>query len=62
VMDSLRKLSEEVVAEEAAKDKMAAKVNNSFQKFRKVVGTWGEISEKAYYNDIEKDYPLKIKG
>jgi len=62
VMDSLRKLSEEVVAEEAAKDKMAAKVNNSFQKFRKVVGTWGEISEKAYYNDIEKDYPLKVKG
>ena len=28
----------------------------------KVIGTWGEISEKAYYNDIQKAYPLKIKG
>ena len=62
VLDSLRKLSDEVVAEEAAKDKMATKVNDSFQKFSKVVGTWGEISEKAYYNDIQKDYPLKVKG
>ena len=62
VLDSLRKLSDQVVAEEAAKDKMATKVNDSFQKFSKVVGTWGEISEKPYYNDIQKDYPLKIKG
>ncbi|MBW1779822.1 MAG: hypothetical protein JRL30_03695 [Deltaproteobacteria bacterium] len=61
-MDGLRKLSEEVVAEEAAKDKMATKVNDSFQKFRKVIGTWGEVSEKAYYNDIQKDYPLKVTG
>ena len=60
VMDSLRKLSEEVVAEEAKKDAMATKVNDSFQKFRKVIGTWGEVSEKAYYNDIQKRYPLKI--
>ena len=62
VMDALRKLSEQVVAEEAAKDAMATKVNNSFQKFRKVIGTWGEVSEKAYYNDIQKSYPLKVKG
>jgi len=62
VMDALRKMSEQVVAEEAAKDKMATKVNNSFQKFRKVIGTWGEVSEKAYYDDIQKRYPLKVKG
>ncbi len=60
VLDGLRKLSDEVVAAEAAKDAMATKVNNSFQKFRKVIGTWGEISGKAYYNDIQKDYPLKV--
>ena len=41
---------------------MATKVNNSFQKFRKVIGTWGEVSEKAYYDDIQKRYPLKVKG
>jgi TRAP-type mannitol/chloroaromatic compound transport system substrate-binding protein len=60
VMDGLRKLSEEVVAEEAAKDAMATKVNNAFQKFRKVIGTWGEVSERAYYDDIQKRYPLKV--
>jgi len=62
VMNDLRKLSEEVVAEEAKKDAMSTKVNDSFQKFRKVIGPWGEVSEKAYYNDIEKDYPLKVAG
>jgi TRAP-type mannitol/chloroaromatic compound transport system substrate-binding protein len=62
VMDDLRKLSEQVVAEEAKKDAMSTKVNDSFQKFRKVIGPWGEVSEKAYYNDIEKDYPLKAAG
>jgi TRAP-type mannitol/chloroaromatic compound transport system substrate-binding protein len=61
-MNDLRKLSEEVVAEEAKKDAMSTKVNDSFQKFRKVLGPWGEVSEKAYYNDIEKDYPLKVAG
>ncbi len=62
VMDSLRKLSAEVVAEEAAKDAMSTKVNNSFQKFKKVIGTWGEVSEKAYYNTIQEDYPLKVSS
>jgi hypothetical protein len=38
---------------------MATKVNDSFQKFRKVIGTWGAVSEKAYYNDIQKMYHLK---
>ncbi len=59
VLDGLRKLSEAVVAEEAAKDAQATKVNNAFQKFRKVIGTWGMVSEKAYYNDIQTQYSLK---
>jgi TRAP-type mannitol/chloroaromatic compound transport system substrate-binding protein len=52
VLDSLRKLSEEVVEEEAAKSPMAKKVNDSFKHFQTVVGPWGNISEKAYYDSI----------
>ncbi|MGB5615291.1 MAG: TRAP transporter substrate-binding protein [Desulfobacterales bacterium] len=59
VLNALRKLSDEVVAEEAAKTPMATKVNESFTKFAKAVGTWGTISEKAYYNVIQPEYLLK---
>jgi len=59
VLGSLRKLAEEVVEEEAAKDPMARKVADSFKKFQKVVGTWGSISEKAYYDIIQPKYSLK---
>jgi len=59
VLNALRKLSDEVVAEEAAKTPMATKVNDSFTKFAKAVGTWGTISEKAYYNVIQPEYLLK---
>ncbi len=59
VMNSLRKLADEVVAEEATKSPMATKVNKEFQKFRKQVGTWYMISEKAYYDLIMPNYSLK---
>jgi len=59
VLASLKELAKEVVAEEAAKDPMAAKVNDAFQKFQKVVGTWGTISESSYYNDILDKFALK---
>lgn len=59
VLASLKVLSKEVVAEEAAKDPMATKVNDAFQKFQKVVGTWGTISERSYYNDILDEFALK---
>lgn len=52
VLSALRKLAEEVLEEEAAKSPMAKKVNESFKKFQKVVGSWGSISEQAYYNSI----------
>ncbi len=52
VLDALRKLAEEVLAEEAAKSPMAKKVNESFKNFQKVVGSWGTLSEQAYYNSI----------
>ena len=59
VMNSLRKLATEVVAEEAAKSPMATKVNANFQKFTKQVGTWYTVSEKSYYDLIMKKWPLK---
>jgi len=59
VLKKLAKLAEEVNEEEAAKSPIAKKVNESFKKFAKVVGTWGMISEKAYYNSIVPTYPLK---
>ena len=47
------------VAEEAAKTPMATKVNDSFRNFQKVVGTWGSVSEKAYYDIIQPKFSLK---
>lgn len=59
VLDALKPLADEVIAEEAAKTPMATKVNESFKKFQKDVGTWGSISEKAYYNGIMPKFSLK---
>jgi TRAP-type mannitol/chloroaromatic compound transport system substrate-binding protein len=52
VLSALRKLAEDVLEEEAAKSPMAKKVNESFKKFQKIVGSWGHISEQAYFNSI----------
>jgi TRAP-type mannitol/chloroaromatic compound transport system substrate-binding protein len=59
VLADLRKLADEVVAEEAAKSPMATKVNKAFRDFQKVVGTWGSVSEKAYYDIIQPKFSLK---
>jgi TRAP-type mannitol/chloroaromatic compound transport system substrate-binding protein len=58
VLNALRIIAEEVREEEAAKSPMATKVNESFKKFQKVVGTWGTVSEKAYYDILQPKYPL----
>ncbi len=50
VLKTLRKLSDEVVAEVAARDAMSKKVYESFIKFRKQVSAWHDISERAYLN------------
>jgi TRAP-type mannitol/chloroaromatic compound transport system substrate-binding protein len=52
IMDNLRKLAQEVVAEEAAKDALSTKVNDAFQAFKKRIGMWGQYSEAAYYQLI----------
>jgi TRAP-type mannitol/chloroaromatic compound transport system substrate-binding protein len=60
VMDDLRVLAKDVVAEEAAKSKIATKVNDSFMKFQKQISTWHTVSEKSFYNLIMGKYPLKV--
>ncbi|MCF8033485.1 MAG: TRAP transporter substrate-binding protein [Desulfarculaceae bacterium] len=58
VLAQLKVYSKEALAEIAAENPQAKKVNDSYQKFSAVVGTWGEISEKPYYNAIADKYPL----
>jgi TRAP-type mannitol/chloroaromatic compound transport system substrate-binding protein len=58
VINALRPMAKEVLEEEAAKSPMAKKVNESFKNFQKVVGTWGTVSEKAYYDILQPKYPL----
>ncbi len=50
VLQRLRSLSEEVVAEIADKDAMSAKVYDSYRSFRAQVVAWHDISERAYLN------------
>ena len=50
VLDKLRTISEQVVAEIAAQDALSAKVYESYQNFRKQVVAWHDISERTYLN------------
>ena len=52
VLANLRKLADETLKEVAASDPLAAKVNSEFQKFRKELAGWSQISEKQYYDNI----------
>jgi len=59
VLNALKKLTVDVLAEESQKDATAKKVSTAFNKFQKIVGIWGSVSEKAYYNIIQSKYSLK---
>lgn len=50
VLAKLRTLSDEVVAELAAKDPLSKEVFESYRKFRDNVVAWHKISEQAYLN------------
>lgn len=50
VLERLRALSDEVVAELAGEDALSGKVYESFSRFRKQVTAWSDISERAYLN------------
>ncbi len=49
VLKKIKSLSDDVVAEIAAKDKMGKKVYESFKKFRDQARAWHDVSEHAYY-------------
>lgn len=48
VLEQLRSISEKVVEEVAAKDKISTKVYQSYKSFRDQAIAWHDISEKAY--------------
>ena len=50
VLNTLRELSDQVVAEEAAQDEITKKVFDSFVKFRDQAKKWHQVSEQAYLN------------
>ncbi|WP_261842879.1 TRAP transporter substrate-binding protein [Aliamphritea ceti] len=50
VLKQMKDLSDQVVAEEAAKDPMSKKVFDSFVKFRDQAKKWHAVSEQAYLN------------
>ena len=50
VLQRLRSLSEEVVAEVAGKDDLSTRVFESYRNFQKQVVAWHDISERAYLN------------
>jgi TRAP-type mannitol/chloroaromatic compound transport system substrate-binding protein len=58
VLAKLKVFAKQGIAEIAAKDPMSKKVHESYMAFTKIVGTWGEISEKAYYNALADQFPL----
>jgi len=50
VLKKLQSLSEEVVAEIAGEDELAARVYQSYSSFQRQVMAWHDISERAYLN------------
>ena len=50
VLDRLKSLSEQVVAEIAERDALSAKVFESYRAFQRQVVSWHDISERAYMN------------
>ncbi|NOX09311.1 MAG: TRAP transporter substrate-binding protein [Gammaproteobacteria bacterium] len=50
VLNRLRQISDEVVADVANNDPLSKEVYDSFRKFRKQVMAWHDVSERAYLN------------
>ncbi len=56
VLDQLRVYTREVIDELVASDDFAKKVYASYSEFSKKAAAWSELSEKAYYNDLQQKY------
>lgn len=54
VLAELRKLTEEALQEEAAKDKQFAEVYQIYQKFRTEIDAWSAISDDAYQRALSR--------
>jgi TRAP-type mannitol/chloroaromatic compound transport system substrate-binding protein len=50
VLDKLRLISEEVVAAIAGEDELSARVYESYNRFKKQVVAWHDVSERTYLN------------
>jgi len=57
ILQTLGKLSGEVLADMSRKDDQARRVHESFLKFRTSVVSWGEISERAFLNARALKFP-----
>lgn len=57
ILQTLGKLSGEVLADMSRKDDLARRVHESFLKFRTSVVGWGEISERAFLNARALKFP-----
>jgi len=56
VLADLRALAREVIAEEAAKSPLAAKVAASFDTFQKQWGAWADVSSRSFFGIIAERY------
>ncbi len=61
VLSQLRSHTKDALSDLAASDPMSKKVYESYEGFMKRLGKWSELTEKAYYNDVQvlKDSFLK---
>jgi TRAP-type mannitol/chloroaromatic compound transport system substrate-binding protein len=59
LMNDLRKISKEVLEEEADKDAQSRKVHEAFKKFQAQIGVWGSVSEYSYYNVIADKFSTR---
>ena len=57
-LQSLGKLSGEVLAESSRKDELTRRIYDSYMKFRTAAVRWGEISDRAYLNARALKFPI----
>ena len=58
ILQSLGKITGEVLAETSRKDDLTRRVYDSFMKFRAATVRWGDISERAYLNARALKFPF----
>jgi TRAP-type mannitol/chloroaromatic compound transport system substrate-binding protein len=52
VMQKIKEVSREVIEAEAKKDPFAMRVHEDYKAFQAKISTWGEMSEKVYWNKM----------